>query len=253
MSSPYTPPVASREYNQKRMVDIVRIGHDTLDKEHEKLQEAVLAIYKFQAIPSEPESKKVYQYEIENQEQYDKNEVIITSALGVFEPVVNYSKEKLFKLEMQIPTSIEFNPPQPQKPIEEKPESKESKQKDTRSIFEKLKGSPQKNRVITPDDPYQDGLEYLRGIMGKMDRFERFQEYQSYGIDLALTASFEMMKNYLRIHRTRFRFEIAPHIIKTHRQYIEIIKEKEKIGAIQMGRKMDEEIFQTRNDFVQKS
>jgi len=249
MSTPYTPPPPSREYNQKRMVDIVRIGHDTLDKEHEKLQEAVLGIYKFQAIPTPPESKKVYQYEIENQEEYDKNEVTITSALGVFEPVVNYSKEKLFKLEMQIPTSIEFSPPQPQKPVEEK---EKENVKDTRSIFEKLKGSPKKNRVITPDDPYQDGLQYLRDIMGKMDRFERFQEYQSYGIDLALTANFDMMKNYLRFHRTRFRFEIAPHIVKTHRQYIEIIKEKEKIGAIQMGRKMDEEIFQTRNDFMQK-
>jgi len=73
MSTPYTPPAPSREYNQKRMVDIVRIGHDTLDKEHEKLQEAVLGIYKFQAIPTPPESKKVYQYEIENQEEYVYN------------------------------------------------------------------------------------------------------------------------------------------------------------------------------------
>lgn len=250
MSSPYTPPPPSREYNQKRMVDIVRIGHDTLDKEHKTLQDAILGIYKFQSIPSEPESKKVYQYEIENQDEYDKNEVVITSALGIFEPVVNYSKEKLFKLEIGIPDTISPDLPPPQKPVEEK---KENNVNDKRSIFEKIKGTPSKKRQITPDDPYQDGLKYLRGIMGKMERFERFQEYQSYGIDLALTASFDMMKNYLRIHRTRFKFEIAPHILKTHRQYIEIIKEREKIGAIQMSRKMDEEIFQTRNDFLQKS
>jgi len=246
----YTPPTPSREYNQKRMVDIVRIGHDTLDKEHKALQDAILGIYKFQSIPSEPESKKVYQYEIENQDEYDKNEVVITSALGIFEPVVNYSKEKLFKLEIGIPTTISPTPPPPQKPLEEK---KENNIKDKRSIFEKIKGTPSQKRQITPDDPYQDGLKYLRGIMGKIERFERFQEYQSYGIDLALTASFDMMKMYLRIHRTRFKFEIAPHILKTHRQYIEIIKEREKEGAIKMGRKMDEEIFQTRNDFLQKS
>ena len=88
--------------------------------------------------------------------------------------------------------------------------------------------------------------------MGKMVRFERFQEYQSYGIDLALISNFYTMKNYLRIHRTRFKFDIAPHILRVHRQYIEIIKEREKMGAIAMSRKMDEEIFQTRNDFQQK-
>jgi len=245
----YTPPPASREYNQKRMVDIVRIGHDTLDKEHKTLQDAILGIYKFQAIPSPPESKKIYQYEIENQDEYDKNEVVITSALGTFEPVVNYSKEKLFKLEIGIPPTIDIVPPPPQKPVEEK---KEDNVKDTRSIFEKIKGTPKQNRAITPDDPYQDGLKFLRDTMGKMVRFERFQEYQAYGIDLALTAKFDMMKMYLRFHRTRFKFEIAPTILRVHRQYIEIIKEREKIGAIQMGRKMDEEIFQTRNDFLQK-
>ena len=245
--SEYTPPPPSREYNQKRLVDIVRIGHDTLDKEHEKLQEAILGIYRFQAIPSPQESKKVYQYEIENQDEYDKNEVLITSALGTFEPVVNDSKEKLFRLEMSIPTSTSFEIPTPQKPIEEK-----TQEKDTKSIFDKLKGSPKKSRIITPDDPYQDGLRFLRNTMKKMERFERFQEYQSYGIDLALNASFSTMKQYLRFHRTRFKFEIAPHILRVHRQYIEIIKEREKMGAIAMGRKMDEEIFQTRNDFMQQ-
>ncbi len=42
----------------------------------------------------------------------------------------------------------------------------------------------------------------------------------------------------------------APTILKVHRQYIEIIKEREKQGAIQFAKKLDEEIFQTRNDFM---
>jgi len=244
----FVPPPPSREYNQKRLVDIVRIGHDTLDREHEKLQQAVLSIYKFQAIPSDPKTKKVYQYEIENQEQYDLQEVIITSALGTFEPVVNDSKEKLFKLEMGIPQGMSYDMPPPQAPV---PDSKtKDESKDTRSLIDKLKGSPKKSRVITPDDPYQDGLNFLRDTMSKMLRFERFQEYQSYGVDLALNASFPTMMQYLQFHRTRFKFEIAPTILRVHRQYIEMIKEKEKFGAIMMGRKLDEEIFQTRNDFA---
>lgn len=241
----YTSVPPSREQNQKRLVDIMRIGHDSLDREHTKLQEAILGLYKFQAIPSDQKTNKVYQYQIENQSQFDMHEVIVTSALGTFEPVVNESKEKLFKLEMQIP-SQSFDMPKPQAPL---PEEKKN-EPDKRSLFEKIKGTPEKTRLITPDDPYQDGLKYLREIMGKMDRFERFVEYQSYGVDLALRANFIMMQQYLQFHRTRFKFEIAPAILKVHRQFIEIIKEREKLGAIQVGKKLDEEIFQTRNDFM---
>ncbi len=245
MSAP-SPVPPSREQNQKKLVDIMRIGHDSLDKEHIKLQEAILGIYSFQAIPSDPKTKKVYQYEIENQIQYDKHEVVITSALGTFEPVVNDSKEKLFRLEMQIPKGQAFDMPSPQVPLAEKPKN----EPDTRSLIEKIKGSPEKSRTITPDDPYQDGLKFLRETMHKMVRFERFQEYQAYGVDLALSASFPTMIQYLRFHRTRFKFEIAPHILRVHRQYVEIIKEREKQGAIQFAKKLDEEIFQTRNDFM---
>jgi len=247
--SSFNPPSPSREYNQKRLVDIVRIGHDTLDKEHERLQEAILGVYRFQAIPSDPKGGKIYQYQIENQEQYDKHEVIITSALGTFEPVVNESKKTLFSLEMNIPQNVDYDmpPPKPITPTKEKPE-----EPDNRSFFDKLKGTKKPTRIITEDDPYQEGLAFLKDTMGKMKRFERFQEYQSYGIDLAIKSSFATMMMYLRFHRTRFKFEIAPHILRVHRQYIEIIKEREKFGAIKMGSKLDEEIFQTRNDFQLK-
>ncbi len=241
--SSFSPPPPSREYNQKRAIDIVRIGHDTLDKEHEKLQEAILGVYNFQAIPSQPESGKVYQYEIENQPQYDKHEVIITSALGTFEPVVNESKQKLFKLEMNIPTDVDYDMPPP------KPSKKDQPEVDTRSFMDKLKGTHKPVRSIMEDDPYQEGLDFLKETMGKLQRFERFQEYQSYGIDLALKSSFATMMMYLRFHRTRFKFEIAPHIIRVHRQYIEIIKEREKFGAIKIASKLDEELFQTRLDW----
>ncbi len=247
--APFDPPPPSREYNQKRLVDIVRIGHDTLDKEHERLQEAILGVYNFQAIPSEPKGGKIYQYQIENQEQYDKHEVIITSALGTFEPVVNESKKTLFSLEMNIPQNVDYDMPPP-KPIT--PEKDKPAEPDSRSFFDKLKGTKKPTRIITEDDPYQEGLAFLKDTMGKMKRFERFQEYQAYGIDLAIRSSFATMMMYLRFHRTRFKFEIAPHILRVHRQYIEIIKEREKFGAIKMGSKLDEEIFQTRNDFQLK-
>ncbi len=246
----YQPPPPSREYNHKRLVDIIRIGHDTLFKEHKQLQDAIIGIYNFQAIPSDEGSKKIYQYELVNQPEYDKHEIIISSIMGVFEQVVNDSKAKLFALEMQIPTGTEYDMPPSQTPVQDKGESNI---KDTRSIFEKLKGSPKQKRVITPEDQYQDGLDFLRQTMKKMGRLERFQEYQSYGIDRALTAQFETMQFYLQFHRTRFRFEIAQPILRVHRQYCDLIKEREKLGAIRMGAHIDDEMFKTRNDFPQQT
>lgn len=60
-------PPPSRDASLKKMVDIVRIGHDTLLDEHKVLQEAVLGIHNFQAVESERSGGRVFQYQIENQ------------------------------------------------------------------------------------------------------------------------------------------------------------------------------------------
>lgn len=248
----YQPPPPSREYNQKRVVDIVRIGHDTLDKEHKKLQEAVKGIYNFQAIPNNPSTGKIYQYELENQHLFDEFEVLISSVLGVFEPVVNESKKNLFSLEMGIPQGTEYDmPPQPT--------PKDTGQdyiKDSRSFMDKLKGVQKQKRIIMPHDPYEHGIEFLTKTMEKMDTFELFVEYQAFGVDLmtgAFPASSYGMMYYLTFHRNRFKHFIAPTILRVHRQYIEMIKKREKEGAIKMAKGMDEELYASRNDFQQPS
>ena len=249
MSFPESKP-ASRELNQKRLVDIVRIGHDTLDKEHEKLQNAILGIINFQLIESNKTTGKVYQYMVENQQEYNKHEIIVLSALSSFEPVINDSKNNLFKLEMQVPTDTSFDMPPPMQPI--KPTGKDSETKDRRSIFQKLRGTPKQKRIITPDDPYQDGLPFLRETKSKIARLNIFVEYQAYGIDLAVRSNFDVMINYLRFHRTRFRFDMSPTILRVHKQWIELVKTQEKMGAIRIASKIDEEMFKTRNDFMMK-
>jgi hypothetical protein len=148
---------------------------------------------------------------------------------------------------MQIPTDIPLDMPPPIQPIKGK--GKESELKDTRSVFEKLRGTPKQRRIVTPDDPYQDGLPFLRETKFKMDRLHRFIEYQAYGIDLAMKAPYLTMLSYLRFHRTRFRFDMAPTILRVHKQWIELVKANEKIGAIRIASKLDEEMFKTRNDF----
>ncbi len=241
----YVTPPPSRELAQKRLVDIIRIGHDTLDKKHLKLEEAVLGIFDFQYIENNVKSGSVYQYRVENQHDYNRHEITVTSAMGTFEPVINESKKRLFQLEMQIPSGTSFDMPQP---IQKPQDTGQDQIKDNRSFMDKLKGVPAKKRIITPDDPYQDGLKFLRDTMAKMPRFERFQEYQAYGVDLALRSNYYAMYSYLKFHRTRFRFEIAPTILRVHRQFVEMIKEKEKQGAIMMGSKIDDEIWSSRND-----
>jgi len=248
MSYPQPPP-ATREINQKKLIDIIRIGHDTLEKEHQKLQDAVTAIIEFQLIPSEKEIKKVYQYEPENQHQYTKHEMTIASALSTFEPVINDSKNTLFTLEMQIPHDTSYDMPPPAQPIQTEGKSEGN---ENRSIWDKIRNTPKRTRIITEDDPYQDAIPFMRKTMSKMDRLLIFMEYQAYGINHSLTRSFPYMTSYLQIHRTRFRFDMAPEIIRVHKQWIEIIKAKEKMGAISFAMKLDDEIFKTRNDWMQQ-
>jgi hypothetical protein len=168
-------PPPTRDSSLKKMVDIVRIGHDTLLDEHKVLEQAVLGIHNFQAVPSNPESGKVFQYQIENQPLIQKHEVILVSATATFHPVVNAYKNELFKLEMQIPTEYDIE--------YEKNVNVPTEKEEPKSLKEKLGLGGKKKRVIGKDEPYQHGLPYLTEALTKIDRLERFSEMQSFGVD----------------------------------------------------------------------
>lgn len=230
----------SRDASLKKMIDIVRIGHDTLLDEHRALENAVLGIHNFQAIPSDIKSGKVFQYQIENQQMIQKYEVLLTSATASFHPVVNAYKNELFKLEMQIPTEYDI---EYEKNVNVAKEDNEPK-----SLKEKLGLGGKKKRVIGKDEPYQHGLPYLTESLTKIERLERFQEMQSFGVDLHDFTSYSGMMQYLSIHRTQFKFEIAPTILRMHKQYIDIVLREEKYGAIKIAGKLEDESFKTRLD-----
>lgn len=230
----------SRDASLKKMIDIVRIGHDTLLDEHRVLENAVLGIHNFQAIPSESASGQVFQYQLVNQPLIQKFEVILISATSSFHPVVNAYKNELFKLEMQIPTEYDI---EYEKNVNVPKESDQPK-----TLKEKLGLGGKKKRVIGRDEPYQHGLPYLTEALTKIDRLERFSEMQSFGVELHEFTGFSGMMNYLSIHRTQFKFEIAPTILRMHKQYIDIILKEEKIGAIRIAGKLEDESFKTRLD-----
>jgi len=236
----YTPAPTTREHQLKRSLDIVRYGHDVLFDEHTKLQEAVIGIYKFQAIPSDPKLGKVYQYQIENQEVYQEHEMLLVSATATFLPVTNSFKNQLWKSELQVGSEYDTEYKDNNTSIATEPEEKTWK--------EKLGFGGKKKRVIDSNAPYQHAIPYLNESLSKIERLERFSEMQSYGIDLAEHSSYSGMMQYLKFHRNRFKFEIAPEIIRKHKQYVDMVLREEKQGMIQIASKIDAELYSSRND-----
>jgi len=239
--------IPSRELNMKRMVDIVRIGHDTLDDEHTNLMTAIEEIITFQMIASnlDVDNPKVFQYEEKNQYMIEPHLNTISSAMASIEPIVNFSKSQMYLLELRAQGRI---PEMELTPSGEGSETKDIKEKDSRSIKEKLFGAS-KRRIVTKTDPYQHSIDYLTDTMKKIPRIELFMEYQAYGVDLARYATFKGMLSYLRFHRNRFKYEMRPALIRAHKMYIELVKADERRGAIEVATSQSKEIFQTRNDF----
>lgn len=229
------PQEVTRDTNQKKIIDIARIGHDTLLKEHQKVQDAVLGIHKFQAIPTADNANVVYQYDILKQMEYAEHEMVLISAISAFQPVIESLKQKLYRLEMQPNEAQLDTPATPPSPS---------------NFFSRFK-QPIKKRTITEDDPYQDELPYLREKRKKVGRFMIFAEYQSYGLSIVRRTSIIGQKAYLNFHRTRFRFEMAPAIVTTHREYVDLMLQAEKQGLVEIAVAKEKEWMQTRNDLPQ--
>lgn len=245
MSVKQTP--ATREMNMKRAIDITRIGHDTLDDEHEKIVKAVLQIQAFQALGQDEtvKEKKVYQFQEENQHLIEPHIITLFTASATIEPVVNHYKQEMFRTEIlgagATPEMVLPDTPEPK--TDEKPKKEEK-----RSLTERLFNKPKK-RIVSSDDPYRISIPYYNDNMKKLERVERFAEYQAYGVELAEVVGYSGMMNYLRFHRTRFKFDVAYPLIRSHKAYIEIIKSQEKQIAGIVASAQSKEIFQTRNDF----
>lgn len=239
----------TREGNLKRALDIVRIGHDTLPDEHEHLKNACIEIIKFQSIVSategiDPKKRKVYQYQIENQSQIEPYIMTLNSATATFEAVINHNKERMFKLELLANGRI---PEVSMSREEYKDSNVDAKDVKKPSFKEKIFGSSNK-RIVGKDEPYQHSVDFYTTNMKKLDRLERFGEYQAYGVDLAEYSSYTGMMQYLRFHRTRFKFDMVPSILRNHKAYIELVKAQEREGAVAIATSTQKEIYSSRND-----
>jgi len=233
MSSP-----PSREKSLDRMTSIIRIGHDTRTREHQSLLNAVNEIIQFGLEPMV--NDRVYQYEQKNQKQILKPLSLLQSASSSIQPVITKQKIDLFKLEMQMPPDMEFSVPTTEPP------KKDEKEKPQQSFTDKLLGRKTK-RIINTSDPYQSNISEFQSDVAKIKQLELFIEYQAFGVKKALRYKPLAMIVYKSFHYNRFQFNIAPAIIRLHRQYIDNLLSTEKQYATQVAIGIQSELQRIEN------
>ena len=241
MSSP------SRESIASEMSEIIRFQHDMQGASkpvtEADLKSAITKLTDFFLKPTEPNDPIPYQYKVENQNEFEQYQVVISTALDKIEPVISDMKERLFRLEKnQTPLIL---PNQQQSEPINIPTNPEPQKKGLSSLFS---GKP-KPAPINPNDPYQSTIDLQKKTMKIIEYWELVVEWQSEGVELNEDFNRISYDNYLSTHRVIFRKEVVPNLLRVYSQGLNIILMKEKEMSMTYGSSMMKEIFQTRNDF----
>ena len=241
MSSP------SRESIASEMSEIIRFQHDMQGASkpvtEADLKSAITKLADFFLKPTELNDPIPYQYKVENQNEFEQYQVVISTALDKIEPVISDMKERLFRLEKnQTPLIL---PNQQQSEPINIPTNPEPQKKGLSSLFS---GKP-KPAPINPNDPYQSTIDLQKKTMKIIEYWELVVEWQSEGVELNEDFNRISYDNYLSTHRVIFRKEVVPNLLRVYSQGLNIILMKEKEMSMTYGSSMMKEIFQTRNDF----
>ena len=241
MSSP------SRESIASEMSEIIRFQHDMQGASkpvtEADLKSAITKLADFFLKPTEPNDPIPYQYKVENQNEFEQYQVVISTALDKIEPVISDMKERLFRLEKnQTPLIL---PNQQQSEPINIPTNPEPQKKGLSSLFS---GKP-KPTPVNPNDPYQSTIDLQKKTMKIIEYWELVVEWQSEGVELNEDFNRISYDNYLSTHRVIFRKEVVPNLLRVYSQGLNIILMKEKEMSMTYGSSMMKEIFQTRNDF----
>lgn len=240
MSSPTRESIASE------MSEIIRFQHDMQGASkpvtEADLKSAITKLSDFFLKPTEPSDPIPYQYKVENQNEFEQYQVVISTALDKIEPVISDMKERLFRLEKnQTPLIL---PNQQQSEPINIPTNPEPQKKGISSLFS---GKP-KPAPVNPNDPYQSTIELQKKTMKIIEYWELVVEWQSEGVELNEDFNRISYDNYLSTHRVIFRKEVVPNLLRVYSQGLNIILMKEKEMSMTYGSSMMKEIFQTRND-----
>ncbi len=203
---------------------------------------ALLGMSKFFLVRTEPNEPIPYQYKIENQAEFEKNQIVISSALDKVEPVVSDINEKSYRLEKNQQQIILPNMPEPV--AISTPETKEKK-----SILPSFK----KPVIPKPDPhaPYQSMIELRDDTLALIADWQLVVEWQSEGVEYFDDFSRDAYDDYLSTHRVMFRKDVEPILMRVYSQGLRIILTKEKEMAKEIASSQLKEAFQTRMDFPQ--
>ena len=241
MSSPTRESIASE------MSEIIRFQHDMSGGSkpitESDIKSAITSLVVFYLKPTKISDTIPYQYKLENQQEFEEYQVIISTALDKIEPVISDMKERLFRLEKNQTPLIMPNQNQGE-PINI-PTNQEPEKKGLSSLFS---GKP-KQAPVNPTDPYQSSIDLQKKTMKIIEYWDLVVEWQSEGVEMFEDFNRSSYDNYLSTHRVIFRKEVVPNLLRVYSQGLNIILMKEKEMAMAYGGSMMKEMFQTRNDF----
>ncbi len=207
------------------------------------LRTAMNSLIDFYLKPTPIAEKIPYQYKIENQVEYTTNASVISEALDKIYPVISDMNLKMYPLEKhKTPLFL----PNQSEPINIPTPNVEKK-----SIFPSLR-KPQPEKA-NPDDPYQSIIVLRKNTMKIIDNWDLVTRWQSGGTEMDEDFTRVAYDKYLSTHRSIFRDEIVPNLLRVYSQGINIVLMKEKELASSYGNNMMKEMFQTRNDMPQQS
>ncbi len=204
------------EEMQLKLIEILTVGHETLDDEHGEL---IKDINDLQAFLARPASEV---YDLVNQSIFYEHTNRIASAYSVVDLVVSDEKKQMYSLEMGQPLADDLSTPTPAQL--DKPDSGGI----LGGIFNR------KKKPIPENSPYASLLPSVNRKMMKIDRIERFIEMFAHGQELidVVGKDSSAIVDYLAIHRQYFSYDVGYYVVRVHKQYIEMRKAKEKSSAL---------------------
>ena len=202
----------SLEEIQAQILDTLTVGHEQLDKEHEKVKSDVNSVIEFLSHDG------IYVYS--NERQKDFYDVVnnLASALAVVDVVVADDRMKSYL--------AQNNVPQPEQGLIQ----------DITDKVSRRKHEPRKT------DIYEDSLIDFHKKLKKKDIVKSLIHHYTHAMedkkilrDLDDDEYIDAMNDLVAIHRTIMPDDMGYPIIQIHRQYIEMQKSSERKDVLQLG------------------
>ena len=236
-------PTVTRESISQEALEVViqeHAIHGVTSVTFDGLNKAIIGLTEFFLKVTDTSDPIPYQYKKENQKDFEKYQVIISSALDKVEPVISDMNQRMYILEKNQTQIVMPNMPEPISIPTPEPEKKGASR-----LFSRTPKTPPPN----PNDPYQSIQEVRNKMYELIKMWQLVVEWQSEGVEYFDDFTRLAYDEYLSTHIVIFRHEVAPNLLRIYSQGLRLILTKEKELAERIATSMQKEAFQTRQDF----